>query len=51
MTLSSKVDDAIDLLVLHQLIKGIEVADVHLDKLVIGTVLDILQIGQITGIS
>ena len=50
MTLGCKVDDAIDLLVLHQLIEGIEVTDVHLDKLVVGTVLDILQIGEVAGI-
>ena len=51
MTLGSKMDDAIDLFVLHQLIKGIEIADIHLDKLIVGAILDILQIGEVASIS
>ena len=50
MTLSSKVDDAINLFVLHQLVEGVEVADVHLYKLVVRLVLDILQISEVAGI-
>ena len=50
MALSGQMDDAIHLFVLHQLIEGIEVADVHLDKLVVGLVLDVLQIGEVAGI-
>ena len=45
-----EVDDAIDLLVLHQLVDAVEVADVHPDELVVGFVLDILQIGQVAGV-
>ena len=50
MTLGSKVDDAIDLLILHELIEGFVVADIHLDELIVGASLDILQIGEVTGI-
>ena len=42
MALSSEVDDAVDLLVLHQLVESIEIADVHLHKLVVRLVLYIL---------
>ena len=50
MTLGSKVDDTVHLLLLHQLIEGVEVADVHLHKLVVGLILDVLQIGKVAGI-
>ena len=45
---SSEMDDAIHLLVLHQFVEGIEVADIHLHKLIVGLVLDILEVSQIT---
>ena len=48
MTFSSQMDDAINLLLLHQLVEGIEVADVHLNKLVVGFVLDVLQVCEVT---
>ena len=51
MTLGSKVNDAVDLLILHQLVESIEVADIHPHKLIIGLVLDILEIGQVSGVS
>ena len=47
MALCSQVDDTIDLLLLHEFIKSLEVADIHLDKLIVGLVLDILQVGQV----
>ena len=50
MALSSQMDDAIHLLVLHQLVESIEVADIHLHKLVVRFVLNVFQISQITGI-
>ena len=50
VTLGGQMDDAVDLLVLHQLIEGVEVTDVHPDELVIRFVLNVLQIGQIAGI-
>ena len=48
MALCSEMDDTVNLLVLHQLIESVEVADVHLDKLIIGFVLDVLEVGKIT---
>ena len=48
MALGSEMDDTVNLLVLHQLIESVEVADVHLDKLIIGFVLDVLEVGKIT---
>ncbi len=45
MTLGSKVDDAVYLLVFNELTEIGEVADIHLDKLVVGLVLNILQVG------
>ena len=50
MALGSEMDDSVNLLVLHQLIEGVEVADVHLDKLIIGFVLDVLEVGKITSL-
>ena len=50
MALGCEVDDTIDLLVLHQLVERVEVADVHLHKLVIGLVLDVLEVGQVAGV-
>ena len=47
MALSSQVDDAVHLLVLHQFVESIEVADVHLHKLVVGFVLDVLEVSQV----
>ena len=47
MALGSEMDDTVNLLVLHQLIESIEVADVHLDKLIIWFVLDVLEIGKV----
>ena len=42
MALGSKMDDAVDMLVLHQLVDCVEVADVHLYELVVGLVLNVL---------
>ena len=50
VTLCSEVDDAIDLLVLHQLVESIEVADVHLYKLVVRCLLNVLEVCQVAGI-
>ena len=47
MGLGCKVDNPVDLLVLHQFIDTFEVADVHLDKLVVRLVLYVLEIGKI----
>ena len=47
MAFSSKVDDTVNLFILHELVEGIEVADVHPDKLVVRFVLDVLEVGEI----
>ena len=48
MTLSCKMDDTVNLLILHQLIEGIEVADVHLHELVVRLILYILEVCKVT---
>ena len=50
MTLGCKMDNAIYMLILHQLQEGIKVADIHLDKLVVWLVLDVREVCQVTGI-
>ena len=50
MALGSKMYDAVNLLVLHELVESVEVADVHLDKLVVRLVLDILKVGEVASI-
>lgn len=48
MTLGCKMYDAIDLLVLHKLIECVEVADIHLNKLIVWLILNVLEIRQVT---
>ena len=43
----SKMDDAIDLFILHELVERVEVADVHLDELVVRLIFDILEVCEI----
>ena len=50
MALGCQVYDAIHLLLLHEGIEGLEVADVHAHELVVGAVLHVLQVGKIAGI-
>jgi hypothetical protein len=50
MALGCEVNDAIDLVFLHQTIHHIEVADVALYKGVVGLVLDIFEVGEVTRI-
>ena len=50
MGLGGEVDDAVYVFILHELIEGFEVADVHLDKAIVGRRLDILEVGQISRI-
>ena len=45
-----KVYDAIHLLLLHQLIYGLEITDIHTDESVVGSVFDVTQIGKIAGV-
>jgi len=42
-----QVDDAVNLLVLHELVERVEVADVHLHELVVRLVLDILEVREV----
>ena len=50
MTFCSKMNDTIHLLILHQTIEGVEVAYVHLHKLIIGAVFNVLEIGKVARI-
>ena len=40
----SEMDDAVDLFILHELVESVEVADVHLHKLVVRLAFDILEV-------
>jgi hypothetical protein len=51
MGLCRKMYDTVDLFLLHELADGIEVADIQPYKLIVRPVLDILEIGKVTGIS
>ena len=42
-----EVDNAVNLLVLHELVESVKVADVHLHELVVGLALDILQVREV----
>ena len=51
MAFGSKVDDSIDLFVLHELVESIEIADIHLYKLVVRLVFDVLEVCKIARVS
>ena len=51
MGLCRKMYDTVDLFLLHELADGIKVTDVQPYKLIVRPVLDILEIGKVTGIS
>ena len=46
--LGRQVDDSVNLLILHQLVESLEIADVHLHELVVRLVLYILEVGEVT---
>ena len=50
MAFSSQMDDTIYLLILHQLIESVKIADIHLHKPVVGLVLYIFEVGQVAGV-
>ena len=50
MRFSCKMYDTINVLILHQLVEGIKVTDVQFDKLVVGLVLNILEVCQVASI-
>ena len=51
MALGCQMNNACDMLLLHEGIDGIEVADIRAHKAVVGFVLYILEVSQIAGIS
>jgi len=51
MTLGSEMDDAIYLVVLHQLQHQVEITDVALHEGIVWLVLDVLEVSQITCVS
>ncbi len=50
MALCGQVNDAVHLLLLHETEHPLKVADVHLHKLIIGLVLNILEVGKVPGV-
>ena len=50
MGLGSKVDDAVDMFLLHEGVEGLEVADVHLHEPVVRPVFDVAKVGEVAGI-
>ena len=47
MALGGEVYDAVDTLCLHEIHHAFKVADVHLDELVVGLGLDVLEVGEV----
>ena len=50
MAFGGQMDDAVHLLVLHQFIESVEVADIHLHKLIVRLVFDVLQVSEVSSI-
>ena len=50
MAFGGEVDNAVHVFGLHQFVNAFEVANVHLDELVIGLALDVFQVGEIASI-
>ena len=48
MTLGGQMDDAVDVVLFHQLPDRVEVADVGLHEGIVGLVLDVLEVGQVS---
>ena len=44
------MDDAVYLLILHEFVESVEVANVHLHELIVGLILDVLQVCEVSGI-
>ena len=51
MALGSEMDDAIHLVVLHQLQHQVEITDVALNKSIVRLILDVLEVSQVTSVS
>ena len=50
VTLGGQMDNAVDLVLLHQRQDGIEIANIGFDKHIVGFVFDVFQVGQVAGI-
>jgi hypothetical protein len=50
MGLGCKMDDAVDMLVADEFVYSVEIADIGLDKLVVGLAFDIFEIGKVARI-
>ena len=51
MAFGREVDNAVDMLVLHELVERVEIADVHLHELVIRFALDVLEVREVARVS
>ena len=51
MTLGSEMDDAIHLVVLHQLQHQVEITDIPLNESIVRLVLDVLEVSQVACVS
>ena len=51
VALGSEMDDAIHLVVLHQLQHQVEIADVALNESIVRLVLNVLEVSQVTSVS
>ncbi len=50
VALSGKVDNAVDMLALHEGVDGVKIANVGTDEGVVGLILDVLQVGEVAGV-
>lgn len=50
MGLSREMYDSVNFLILHKLVEGLKVADIHLDELVVRSILDVLEIRKVASI-
>ena len=50
MTLGGKMDDTVDMLILHEFVERIEVADIHFHELVVRLAFDVLQVREVARI-
>ncbi len=50
MAFSCEVDDSINFFILHEFENALEITDIHLHKLVVGLVLNILEVRQVARI-
>ena len=48
MALSGQMDDTVHMLILHQFIDCIKIANIHFDELIVRLIFNIFQIRQIT---